>query len=108
MIGTKTVLIRAVGAKLADLGVSNSMADPTMTLFQMNFDVSPPTEIATADDWAEGNVVAISAAAQHSGLFPFIPTDDFQGNALPTHDVKSAAALITLGTGVLHGCGWLD
>lgn len=100
VIGTKTVLIRAVGAKLADLGVSNSMADPAMTLYQMNFDGSPPTEIATVDDWTEGNVAVISAAAQHSGLFPFTPIDDFQGNALPTDDVKSAAALITLGTGV--------
>lgn len=100
VIGTKTLLIRAVGSKLADLGVPNAMVDPIMTLFKTNFDGSPADEIATIDDWTEGNVAKISAAARHTGLFPFTPIDDFQGTALPTDDVKSAAALVTLGTGV--------
>ena len=41
-----------------------------------------------------------SAAAQHSGLFPFTPAIDFQGIAMPTDDTTSAAALVTLETGV--------
>lgn len=100
VIGTKTVLIRAVGAKLADLGVANPMADPRMTLFKMNFDGSPNDEIIVVDDWTEGNIAKISAAAQHSGLFPFTPAIDFQGIAMPTDDTTSAAALVTLETGV--------
>ncbi len=100
VIGTKTVLIRAVGAKLADLGVANPMADPRMTLFKMNFDGSPNDEIIVVDDWTEGNIAKISAAAQHSGLFPFTPAIDFQGIAMPTDDTTSAAALVTLEKGV--------
>lgn len=100
VIGTKTVLIRAVGAKLADLGLANPMADPRMTLFKMNFDGSPNDEIIVVDDWTEGNIAKISAAAQHSGLFPFTPAIDFQGIAMPTDDTTSAAALVTLETGV--------
>lgn len=100
VIGTKTVLIRAVGAKLADLGVANPMADPRMTLFKMNFDGSPNDEIIVVDDWTEGNIAKISAAAQHSGLFPFTPAIDFQGIAMPTDDTTSAAALVILETGV--------
>jgi hypothetical protein len=35
-----------------------------------------------------------------AGAFPLEPTDDFQGNALPTDDTKSAATLVTLSEGV--------
>jgi len=102
IIGTKTVLIRAVGPKLADLGVTGAMADPTMTLFKTDFAQIPPANVtvATVDNWTEGNTVMIAAAAQFAGLAPFTPTDDFQGSALPTDDTTSAAALLTLTEGV--------
>ncbi len=102
IVGTKTVLIRAVGPKLADLGVTGAMADPTMTLFKTDFTQVPPANVAvaTVDNWTEGNTVMIAAAAQFAGLAPFTPTDDFQGSALPTDDATSAAALLTLTEGV--------
>ena len=99
ILGTKTVLIRAVGAKLADFGVGTPMADPMMTLFKTSFDGSPNELIATFDDWSEVNAVEIAATMAYIGLFPFTP-GEFQGQDRPTDDTKSAAALVTLETGV--------
>lgn len=105
ILGTKTVLIRAVGPKLADLGVNGPMANPTMTLFKTDFNQSPPANVAvaTVNEWNEGgeaSAAQIVAAAEFAGLFPFLATDDFQGQALPTDDTTSTAALLTLTEGV--------
>lgn len=99
---SKKLLIRAVGPKLADLGVQSPLPDPTMKIFRTRFDGEPPDEIATIDDWnAEGaDVVALNAAMASAGAFPLEPTENFQGNPLPTDDSKSAAALVTLSLGV--------
>lgn len=102
VIGEKQFLIRAVGPKLADLGVPSPLPDPTMTVFRSRFDGNPPDEIAMVDDWKEGgaDVAAINAAMASTGAFPLEPVSDFQGNPLPTDDTKSAATLVTLSTGV--------
>jgi len=105
VFGTKTVLIRAVGPKLADLGVTSPMPNPTMTLFKTDFTQTPPVNIAiaTVDEWNEGgeaSAAQIVAAAGFAGLFPFLATIDFQGQALPTDDTTSTAALLTLTEGV--------
>ncbi|HCR28916.1 MAG TPA: hypothetical protein DIV79_02740, partial [Opitutae bacterium] len=103
VLGTKTVLIRAVGPKLADFGVASPMANPTMTLFKTNFQTGGSDEIATVDNWDSGgaeSAAKIIAAAEFAGLPPFLATDDFQGNALPTDDTTSTAALVTLTEGV--------
>lgn len=105
ILGTKTVLIRAVGPKLADLGVTSPMPNPTMTLFKTDFTQTPPVNIAiaTVDEWNEGgeaSAAQIVAAAGFAGLFPFLATIDFQGQALPTDDTTSTAALLTLTEGV--------
>ena len=99
---SKQLLIRAVGPKLADLNVPSPLPDPTMTIYQSRFDGNPPDEVAVIDDWKEegADVAAINAAMATAGAFPLEPTDDFQGNALPTDDTKSAATLVTLSTGV--------
>ena len=101
--GTKTVLIRAVGPKLQDFGVTGFMADPTMTLNKSRFDGNPADVIATVDNWDSGgaeSAARIFAAVAFAGLPPFLATNDFQGNALPTNDTTSTAALVTLTEGV--------
>ncbi len=102
VIGTKTVIIRAVGPKLADLGVTNPMADPTMTLFKRDLSGPEPVDVAvaTVDNWDENNGAVVAAAAQLSGLFPFTATDDFFGLELPTVDTTSSAAVLTLDEGI--------
>lgn len=101
VLGTKTVLIRAVGPKLADFGVSTAtVADPIMTLFKADFVNGGSIEIATADNWDEDNGgAAVVAAAKQGGLFPFT-AGEFQGSDRPTVDTTSAAALVTLTEGV--------
>ena len=42
----------------------------------------------------------VIAAADFAGLFPFLATDDFQGQNLPTVDTTSTAAVVTLTQGV--------
>lgn len=99
---SKRFLIRAVGPKLVDLGVSAPLDDPTMTVFKTRFDGNPADEIIVVDDWKEGDadVEAINAAMESAGAFPLEPVEDFQGSPMPTDDTKSAATLITLSEGV--------
>jgi hypothetical protein len=99
---SKQLLIRAIGPKLADLGVPSPLPDPTMTIYRTRYDGQPNDVVAIIDDWkADGaDVAAINAAMISAGAFPLEPVADFQGNPLPTDDTKSAATLITLSTGV--------
>ena len=55
------------------------------------------------DDWANLPLVdkiRTRDAMKAAGAFPLEPTTDFQGQAMPTNDMKSAAALVTLDVGV--------
>jgi hypothetical protein len=99
---SKQLLIRAIGPKLADLGVPSPLPDPTMTIYRTRYDGQPNDVVAIIDDWkADGaDVAAINAAMATARAFPLEPVADFQGNPLPTDDTKSAATLITLSVGV--------
>jgi len=99
---SKQLLIRAVGPKLADLGVTSPLPDPTMTIYRTRYDGQPNDVVAIIDDWkADGaDVTAINAAMATAGAFPLEPFADFQGNPLPTDDTKSAATLLELSVGV--------
>ncbi|MBT3483511.1 MAG: leucine-rich repeat domain-containing protein, partial [Opitutales bacterium] len=104
---SKQLLIRAIGPKLADLGVPSPLPDPTMTIYRTRYDGQPNDVVAIIDDWKEqpeqadgADVAAINAAMATAGAFPLEPVADFQGNPLPTDDTKSAATLITLSVGV--------
>ena len=61
--GSKPALIRAAGPALGALGVSDTMADPKLALF------NGQTQIAANDNWA-GNA-AVAAANAALGAFPF-------------------------------------
>ena len=98
---SQQLLIRAVGPKLADLGVPSPMADPQFTVYRTDYTQSPPAqiEIGVADDWDEENVAQLSATMAHVGAFPLEVTE-FQGISYDTVDTTSAAATGSLGEGV--------
>ena len=99
---SKQLLIRAVGPKLADLGVPSPLPDPTMTIYRTRYDGQPNEIVTIINDWkADGaDVTAINAAMATVGAFPLEPTETFQGRPFMTDDTSSAAALITLSVGV--------
>ena len=76
--GTKTVLIRAVGASLTPLGVTGALADPKLEIYN-----SSQAKIGENDNWAAGIAATFSAV----GAFP-----------LPLGS-KDAALVITLAPG---------
>ena len=98
----KKMLIRAVGPKLADLGVGSPLPNPTMTVYKSRWDGNPPDLVATIDDWKadNDNVAEIVSAMSSAGAFPLEPTETFQGRPFMTDDTSSAAALVTLDVGV--------
>ena len=105
VLGTsKKLLIRAVGPKLADLGVPSPMQNPEMSIFKVSLDGSPPDLVATIDDWKNDNPISelplIVSATSSSGAFPLEPTETFQGRPFMTDDTSSAAALLILDVGV--------
>ena len=59
---TKTVVVRALGPTLGDLGVSNSLANPTLELRDASGNL-----LAANDNWQQG---ADAAAIQAAGLAP--------------------------------------
>lgn len=79
-IGSKTVLIRAVGPGLAAVGVSGPVADPRLELFD-----GASKSIGTNDNW--GGTAPLTAAFTVAGAFGLSPTS------------KDAALLTTLPPG---------
>ena len=58
----QSVLIRGIGPTLADLGVPNTLADPTLEVYKVG--VAAP--IATNDDWS--GALVTTAQAQYTGF----------------------------------------
>jgi sugar lactone lactonase YvrE len=84
--GMKTVLIRAVGPSLAVFGVSGTLADPRLELFD-----GQSRRIAANDNWGDAGALATAALAA-----TFTQVGAF---ALAAPMAKDAALLITLGPG---------
>ncbi len=79
----KTMLIRGIGAALADFGVAEALADPTLTLFG----ASGPA-IATNENWGDNpNVADLRTATSLTGAFAL------------TAGSRDAALLVTLDPG---------
>jgi hypothetical protein len=76
--GTKTVLVRAVGARLAGFGVASALADPKLEVYRGSL------KVADNDDWAQAVTAADFTAAGAFGL---------------DADAKSAAVKLTLTAG---------
>ncbi|GAB5559789.1 MAG: hypothetical protein SynsKO_14360 [Synoicihabitans sp.] len=60
--GSAQILVRVAGPALADFGVTSTMPNPTMTLYEDGI------AVATNDDWVTED---ITAAAMQSGAFAF-------------------------------------
>ena len=67
--GAKSVLVRAVGPSLAQFGIADRMADPSLTLYANG------VRTDANDDWAGASTVATTAAAV--GAFPLSSVNSF-------------------------------
>jgi hypothetical protein len=76
--GAKNVLVRAAGPGLGALGVSDTMVDPKLALFNGS------TQINANDNWA-GNA-AVAAAGSAVGAFPFASTTSLDAALVATVD----------------------
>lgn len=95
------VLIRAIGEKLQDIGIKNPLVDPRISIYRNKFDGSGPQLVAEKNDWIdEENIEEIVDHINNLGAFPLWPVSDFQGMEMPTNDVTSVAAIVTLDYGV--------
>lgn len=79
--GTKTVLVRAVGARLAGFGLAGALADPKLDVYR------GALRVADNGDWAQGVTAADFTAAGAFGL---------------DADAKSAAVKLTLTAGAAY------
>ncbi len=68
----KQLLIRGIGARLADFGVDDTLPDPHLRIYK---NASPdPLWVASNDDWADNfNTTDIMAATTASGAFELSP-----------------------------------
>lgn len=82
---SKTLLIRGVGPTLATFGVTDPLADPSLTLTNAN-----GTTLLSNDNWGNYNSSAITSATYYAGAY-----------ALP-NDSKDAALLRTFSPGTYH------
>ena len=99
VLGAKVTLVKNQMSAKTNTDGRYFMTDPTMTLNKSRFDGNPADLIATVDNWDSGGAESsaqIVAAAAFAGLPPFLFTNDFQRNVLPTDDTTSTAALVTL------------
>lgn len=79
----KTLLVRGVGPRLADLGVGGVLGDPVLNVYDAQGRLR-----ATNDDWARNaDPRPATLAAQRSGAFTLVPTQ------------RDAALVVTLPPG---------
>jgi hypothetical protein len=89
-LASRRLLIRAIGPSLAQFGVTDALADPTLAVY------SGQALLATNDNWSEAaNAPDVAAIATASGAFPLTP------------GTKDAALLIAVppGTYTIHATG---
>ena len=61
-VASSTLIVRAIGPSLTDLGVSDALVDPSLTIYDVN-----GTSIAANDDWRDD---AHNVEVQNNGLAP--------------------------------------
>lgn len=68
--GTKQLLIRVIGPTLADFGVTNTHANPSLTLKKFETASSSYVDVATNDDWSDNaNAATIVSVSATLGAF---------------------------------------
>ena len=90
-VGSKALLVRAVGPSLAPFGVTNTLVDPKLAFF------TGATPAGTNDNW--GGAVATSELIAQVGAFPFASPNSLDAAlSLPNLASGSNSAIIS-GTG---------
>lgn len=90
----KTVAIRAIGPSLANFGVSGTLSDPQLQLFQGS------TQLASNNNWQDSNAAAIQASG-------FAPTDARESVILTTLPPGAYTAIVS-GVGNTTGVGLVE
>lgn len=68
--GTKQLLIRAIGPTLANFGLTDIHANPSLTLKRLDTSNSTYVDVATNDDWSDNsNAATIASVAATLGAF---------------------------------------
>jgi len=80
--GSDTVVVRAIGPSLADAGVANPLADPTLDLYDANGAV-----IRSDDDWRDSQ----ESLLQSTGL---APTNDAESALIRSLEAGSYTAIV--------------
>ena len=80
--GSDTVVVRAIGPSLADAGVANPLADPTLDLYDANGAI-----ILSDDNWRETQESLI----QSTGL---APTDDLESAIIRSLEPGNYTAIV--------------
>lgn len=86
--GSKPLLIRGVGPRLADLDVPNVLADPQLTVF------SGSEPVAENDDWSSDDAATVAATAASVSAF-----------SLPVDSLDAALVTTLTGTRTVHIAG---
>ncbi|MDP3069736.1 MAG: immunoglobulin domain-containing protein [Opitutaceae bacterium] len=79
LLGTRTVLMRAIGPSLAGFGIANALGDP---LFRVNSIVDGLVSGGNgSDDWClESGAASVAVTAQNRGAFPLRNSRDAAAN----------------------------
>ncbi len=88
--GTRKLLIRAAGTSLTQFGVPGALSNPVLTLTRIG---TPPTTVATTDDWSRPVGAGAAPADVLSGAFAQAGAFAFQPNS------TDAALLVDLVAG---------
>ena len=91
-VASSTLIVRAIGPSLADLGVSDALVDPSLTIYDVN-----GTSIAANDDWRDD---AHNLEVQNNGLAPKDASESALALFLPPGNYSAIVRGADGGTGV--------
>lgn len=92
--GSKNILVRAVGPSLADLGVTNPLADPQLSVMDGG------TSVVSNDNW--GGTTTLKGAFAATGAFD-LPDASKDAAALTLLPAKPYTVQLTGGSGIVLG-----
>jgi hypothetical protein len=91
-VANSTLIVRAIGPSLADLGVNSVLADPSLTIYDVN-----GTVISSNDDWQDD---PHNLEVQENGLAPKNASESALALFLPAGDYSAIVRGADGGTGV--------
>jgi hypothetical protein len=102
---TKKILVRAIGPSLAQFGVTDALANPTLDIF----DVVNNVKIASNDDWKTTQVGGIISGDQFAEIngSGFAPSNDFE-SAIVANLMPGSYTAVVRGAGNFLGTAVVD